>query len=146
LFRQHGDFGVGKIGKIQVSLLILHKIKIEALMMTLVTGVVAENGESTDESGRVSRSIQAKRLHNDAVTTSPTLHEKVTVPLFGHCEGEGDSKLLAANSGTAIHYSFDSTVGGKRRSPTLRPRYFFGRSGSNGNGFRDFDVWGFELH
>ena len=57
LFGERGDLSIGEIGEIEVCLLILNESEVESWMMTLVTRIGADHGESAHESWRISGGI-----------------------------------------------------------------------------------------
>ena len=67
-------------------------------------------------------------------------------PVMGHRKCKGDAKLLAADTNSAIHNSFKPAVGLQRCCGTTLAQGFSSLvPAENGNGFFDFDVWGFEF-
>jgi len=110
-----------------------------------MTCIRAYNGESAYESRRVSSSVQSKGRKYNAVATAPTLHQQVAVPLIGHGQCEGDSKLFSVDSGASVHDTFDSAICRQRCGASLVPGNSLGGSSSNDGRFGDFNILGFEV-
>src|SRR5580704_4957752 len=110
-----------------------------------MTCIRTYNGESAYESRRVSSSIQSKGRKYNTVATSATLHQQVAIPLIGHGQCEGDSKLFSVDSGAAVHHTFDSAIRRQRCAASLVPGNSLRCPGSNGRRFGDFNILGFEV-